>query len=64
MKAKELRKIKYEDMEKRVSELKSELFNLRFQLAVGQLENTARIKQVKRTIAQIKTIIAEGMNRW
>ncbi len=64
MKAKELRKIKYEDMEKRVSELKSELFNLRFQLAVGQLENTARIKQVKRMIAQIKTIIAEGMNRW
>jgi|TARA_B100002019_G_C21012274_1_gene470611 large subunit ribosomal protein L29 len=63
MKAKELRKIKYEDMEKRVSELKSELFNLRFQLAVGQLENTARIKQVKRMIAQIKTIIAEGMNR-
>ncbi len=64
MKAKELRKIKYEDMEKRVSELKSELFNLRFQLAVGQLENTARIKQVKRMIAQIKTIIAEGMNGW
>ena len=64
MKAKELRKIKYEDIEKRVSELKSELFNLRFQLAVGQLENTARIKQVKRMIAQIKTIIAEGMNRW
>ena len=63
MKAKELRKIKYEDMEKRVSELKSELFNLRFQLAVGQLENTARIKQVKRMIAQLKTIIAEGMNR-
>ena len=63
MKAKELRKIKYEDMEKRVSELKSELFNLRFQLAVGQLENTARIKQVKRMIAQIKTIIAEAMNR-
>ena len=63
MKAKELRKIKYEDMEKRVSELKSEFFNLRFQLAVGQLENTARIKQVKRMIAQIKTIIAEGMNR-
>jgi large subunit ribosomal protein L29 len=63
MKAKELRKIKYEEMEKRVSELKSELFNLRFQLAVGQLENTARIKQVKRMIAQIKTIIAEGMNR-
>ena len=52
-------KIKNVDLEKRISELKSELFNLRFQLAVGQLENTARIKQVKRMIAQMKTIINE-----
>ncbi|MGA0351357.1 MAG: 50S ribosomal protein L29 [Acholeplasmataceae bacterium] len=59
MKASEIRKIKNVDLEKRISELKSELFNLRFQLAVGQLENTARIKQVKRMIAQMKTIINE-----
>lgn len=58
-KAKELRKVSTPDLEKRIDELKKELFNLRFQLAVGQLENTARISQVKKTIAQMKTIISE-----
>ncbi|PKK87581.1 MAG: 50S ribosomal protein L29, partial [Tenericutes bacterium HGW-Tenericutes-8] len=46
MKALEIRKINTPDLEKRIVELKAELFNLRFQLAVGQLENTARISQV------------------
>ncbi|MBE0700172.1 MAG: 50S ribosomal protein L29 [Acholeplasmataceae bacterium] len=59
MKAAEIRKISSTDLEKRIAELKAELFNLRFQLAVGQLENTARISQVKKTIAQMKTIISE-----
>ncbi|RJX24801.1 MAG: 50S ribosomal protein L29 [Acholeplasma sp.] len=59
MKAADIRKISTPDLEKRITELKSELFNLRFQLAVGQLENTARISQVKKTIAQMKTIISE-----
>lgn len=59
MKAADIRKISTPDLEKRIAELKSELFNLRFQLAVGQLENTARISQVKKTIAQMKTIISE-----
>ena len=59
MKATEIRKISTPDLEKRIVELKAELFNLRFQLAVGQLENTARIGIVKRTIAQMKTIISE-----
>lgn len=59
MKAAEIRKISTTDLEKRIVELKAELFNLRFQLAVGQLENTARINQVKKTIAQMKTIISE-----
>ena len=58
-KAKELRKVSTPDLVKRIDELKKELFNLRFQLAVGQLENTARISQVKKTIAQMKTIIGE-----
>ena len=58
-KAKELRKVSTPDLQKRIDELKKELFNLRFQLAVGQLENTARIGQVKKTIAQMKTIIGE-----
>ena len=47
------------DLNKRINELKIELFNLRFQLAVGQLENTARISQVRKLIAQMKTIISE-----
>jgi len=59
VKATEIRKINTADLEKRIVELKAELFNLRFQLAVGQLENTARIGIVKRTIAQMKTIISE-----
>ena len=59
MKATEIKKISTPDLEKRIVELKAELFNLRFQLAVGQLENTARMGQVKKTIAQMKTIIGE-----
>ena len=50
MKAQEIRKLTTQELEVRISEFKKELFNLRFQLAVGQLENTARIKTVKRTI--------------
>jgi large subunit ribosomal protein L29 len=59
VKANDIRKISTADLEKRIVELKAELFNLRFQLAVGQLENTARISTVKKTIAQMKTIISE-----
>lgn len=59
MKAIEIRKISTADLNKRINELKIELFNLRFQLAVGQLENTARISQVRKLIAQMKTIISE-----
>ena len=59
MKAKDIRKLTNLELDVRISELTQELFNLRFQLAVGQLENTARIKTVKRTIAQMKTIIGE-----
>lgn len=59
MKASEVRKLSTSDLERRVEELKIELFNLRFQAAVGQLENTARISQVRKLIAQMKTIITE-----
>ena len=59
MKAAEIRKISTKDLENKIAELKAELFNLRFQLAVGQLENTARIKLVRKTIAQMNTIISE-----
>jgi large subunit ribosomal protein L29 len=59
VKAAEIRKIKTADLNKKIAELKAELFNLRFQHAVGQLENTARLKTIKKTIATMKTIIAE-----
>lgn len=63
MKASEIREMSVDDCNKKLTELKEELFNLRFQLAVSQLENTSRIKEVKRDIARIKTILrAEELN--
>ena len=59
MKAKELRDLKSEELIVKLNDFKSELFSLRFQLATGQLENTARIKMVKKDIARDKTILAE-----
>lgn len=59
MKAKEIRELTNEEINNNIKELKEELFNLRFQLATGQLENTARIKEVRKTIARMKTTIRE-----
>lgn len=62
MKARDLEMMRGNDvptLQNKVEELKHELFNLRFQLATGQLENPMRIKEVKKSIAQIKTIIRE-----
>ena len=42
-----------------IDTLKEELFDLRFQQAIGQLENTARLKEIRKTIARIKTVITE-----
>ncbi len=55
MKASEIREMSVDEMNEQLTSLKEELFNLRFQLAVNQLENTARIKAVKKDIARIKT---------
>ncbi|PRR80496.1 50S ribosomal protein L29 [Clostridium liquoris] len=55
----ELRKSSSEDLAVKLNDLKGELFNLRFQLATGQLENPMRIREVKKSIAQIKTILRE-----
>ena len=49
-------------IEKNIEELKQELFNLRFQAAVGKLENTAQIKKNKKQIARMKTILTERAN--
>ncbi|NLY37703.1 MAG: 50S ribosomal protein L29 [Firmicutes bacterium] len=59
MKAKEIRELSDEELQDKLKELKEELFNLRFQLATGQLENTMRIKEVRRGIARVKTILRE-----
>ena len=59
MKAKELRDLKSEELIVKLNDFKSELFSLRFKLATGKLENTARIKMVKKDIARVKTILAE-----
>jgi len=60
MRADEIRKLTPEEQEEKVKSLKEELFNLRFQQATGQLENPMRIREVKKTIARIKTILHEG----
>ncbi len=57
MKASELRDMKPMELETKLSELKAELFNLRFQHAINQLENPQRIKEVKRDIARVKTVL-------
>lgn len=59
MKARELREMSRDELQQNLADLKSELFNLRFQLATGQLENPMRIHQVKKDIARIKTILRE-----
>ncbi|MDR1012958.1 MAG: 50S ribosomal protein L29 [Lactobacillales bacterium] len=59
MKVNEIRGLTSKDLVAKEKELKEELFNLRFQSAIGQLENTARIKKVRKTIARIKTVQRE-----
>ena len=62
MKKTELKKIRdlsVSELENRLADLKKELFNLRFQQATGQLDNPARMREVKKTIARIKTVITE-----
>ena len=62
MKARELKDLKAndpQDLRVKLNDLKAELFKLRFQLATGQLQNPMRIREVKKSIAQIKTILRE-----
>ncbi len=59
MKASDLREKTVNELDGVLVDLKSELFNLRFQLATGQLENTSRIKTVKKNIARVKTVLRE-----
>ena len=59
MKADELRELTLEELEEQLAEAKAELFNLRFQLATNQLTNTARLGEVRKDIARIKTVARE-----
>lgn len=59
MKASELRDMSVEELQTKLTELKEELFNLRFQLAVNQLENSSRIGTVKKDIARVSTILRQ-----
>ena len=55
MKAVEIRALSADDLQSKLKEARAELFNLRFQMATGQLDNTARVKEVKKDIARIQT---------
>ena len=60
MKATEFRKMNEVELSEKLTDLKEELFNLRFQHAINQLENPIRLKEVRRDIARVKTIIREN----
>ena len=59
MKINEIRKLSTEDINKKIVEIKSELFNLRFSAATGSLEKPHRIKELRHTVARLKTVLRE-----
>jgi large subunit ribosomal protein L29 len=60
MKPSEIRELSLEEKLRKADDLKEELFNMRFQHEIGQLENPQKMKQIKREIARVKTIIKES----
>jgi len=60
MKAKEIREMSSDELQSKLTGLKEELFNLRFQVATGQLDNPMRIRDVRKNIARILTVIREN----
>ena len=59
MKANDIRKLSTEEINKKIAESKEELFNLRMKQATGNLENPSRIKELRKTVARLKTILKE-----
>jgi large subunit ribosomal protein L29 len=59
MKADEIKALGIEELQKKAQELNQELFNLRFQLHTGHLENTARIAQARKDIARVQTVLRQ-----
>lgn len=63
MKARELRELTEEELRHKEKELVDQLFKLRFQHALGQLENASKLKNIKRDVARIKTLLQEMSRR-
>jgi large subunit ribosomal protein L29 len=63
MKAQEFRQMTLDQLDDQLSKLKKEQFNLRFQRASGQLENTARVREVRRDIARVRTVLAQRQDQ-
>jgi large subunit ribosomal protein L29 len=62
MKANEIKDLSVEELQAKAEELQQELFNLKFQLHTGHLENTARISQVRKDVARVKTVLSSKLN--
>lgn len=62
MKASEINDLSVEELRTKTQELQQELFNLKFQLHTGHLENTARVAQVRKDVARVKTILSGKLN--
>ena len=60
MNASEIRELTVDEMQRKLTDLKQELFNLRFQHEIGQLENPRKIKQTKQDVARLQTVIREA----
>jgi large subunit ribosomal protein L29 len=62
MKVEEIKDLSVEELQSKTQELQQELFNLRFQLHTGHLENTARVSQVRKDVARVKTVLSSKLN--
>lgn len=62
MKASEIKDLSVDELKAKAAELQQELFNLRFQLHTGHLENTARVSQVRKDVARVKTVLSSKLN--
>ncbi|NCP78080.1 MAG: 50S ribosomal protein L29 [Desulfuromonadales bacterium] len=61
MKASEIRDLNVDELKSKASELEQEMFNLRFQLHTGHLENSARLSQIRKDVARVKTVLNQKL---
>lgn len=62
MKVDQIKDLSIEELQAKTEELQQELFNLKFQLHTGHLENTSRVSQVRRDVARVKTVLSSKLN--